>query len=137
MKKDLYKKMSMFQGISSNVSLEVEEVKKVPEYIMPDSELDRVIREIFSVDERTGLPMGDLSYYLSPDGNPTVKQWLENNLLKPRASRGENPADLTDDMIAEFARGADESVDDYQARLMGYYDSALAEMNKSVDFETK
>ena len=28
--------------------------------------------------------MGDLSYYLSPDGNPTVKQWLENNLLKPR-----------------------------------------------------
>lgn len=133
MNKELYKKMSCFQGIQSLDKGEVE----VIEYIMPDSELDRVIREIFSVDERTGLPMGDLAYYLSPDGNPTVKQWLENNLLKPRAERGQNPEEMTDDLINEFSRGADESVDEYQTRLMGYYDSALVDMQNAKEVASK
>ena len=133
MDKSCYKRMSMYQGISWNEPSYVE----VPDYVMPDDELYRVLQEIFSVDERTGLPKGDLAYYLSPDGNPVVKQWLENNLLKPRAARGENPADLTDDLIAEYHRGADESVSDYQERLMGYYDSALAEIEKLKNPEPK
>lgn len=126
MKKDLFTKMSCFSGIKSNDVFVVEE----PEYIMPDTELDRVIREIFTIDERTGLPMGDIAYYLSPDGNPVVKQWLENNILKPRASRGENPADLTDDLIVEMSRGTDESLDSWQNRIMNIYDSAVSELQK-------
>ena len=133
MDKSLYSKMSMYRHIQTNKS---NDVYDIPEFILSDSDIDRIIREIFSVDERTGLPKGDLAYYLSPDGNPVVKQWLENNLLKPRASRGENPADLTDDMIVEFSRGSDESVSDYQLRLMGYYDSAVAEQKKLMESKT-
>ena len=48
MKKELFSKMSMFQGLSIlNPTL-----NENPEYVMPDSDLDRVLREIFSVDER-------------------------------------------------------------------------------------
>ena len=128
MDKALYKFMSIYQGLQTNLA----EPIPYPEYVPNDSELDNILREIFSVDEVTGLPKGDLAYYLSPDGNPTVKQWLENNLLRPRASRGENPADLTDDLIVEFSRGADESVSDYSTRLLGIYDSAKAEYEKSL-----
>ena len=54
-----------------------------PEYVPSTSQLDEILKDIFSVDPESGLPRGDLAYYLSPDGNPTVKAWLENNLLKP------------------------------------------------------
>lgn len=134
MDKSLFSKMSMYRHLQTNKS---NDDYDIPEYFQSDSDIDRIIREIFSVDDRTGLPKGDLAYYLSPDGNPTVKQWLENNLLKPRASRGENLADLSDDMIAEYARGSNESVSDYQQRLMGYYDSALAEQLKLIESKSE
>ena len=74
-----------------------------PEYIPTDSDMDRILKEIYSVDENSGLPIGDLAFYLSPDGNPQIKAWLENNLLKPRAAaRGTSVDGVTDDMIAEF-----------------------------------
>lgn len=130
MDKSLFNKLSIYRHLQTN---ECFDDYDFPEPILSDSDIDRIIREIFCVDERTGLPKGDLAYYLSPDGNPVVKQWLENNLLKPRASRGDNPSDLTDDIIAEFSRGSNESVSDYQQRLMGYYDSAVEEQNKLVE----
>ena len=94
----------------------------------PDtSELKQVLDEIFSVDPVTGFPKGDIQYYLSSDGNPMVKQWLETHLLKPRQCSGQSLQGLTDDMIAEFSRGAGESIEDYQSRLTSLYDSAKAE----------
>ena len=57
-----------------------------PEFVPTESELNNILKEIFSVDPVIGLPVGDLAYYLSPNGNPQVKEWLETNLLKPRAA---------------------------------------------------
>lgn len=57
-----------------------------PEFVPTESELNNILKEIFSVDPVSGLPVGDLAYYLSPNGNPQVKEWLETNLLKPRAA---------------------------------------------------
>ena len=102
-----------------------------PEYVPSTSQLDEILKDIFSVDPDSGLPRGDLAYYLSPDGNPTVKAWLENNLLKPRAkSVGTSIEGVTDDMLAEYSRGKDESVSDYAARLRSISDSASAEIEK-------
>ena len=102
-----------------------------PEYIPSDSDMDRILKEIFSVDEKSGLPIGDLAYYLSPDGNPQVKAWLENNLLKPRAAAlGTSVDGVTDDMIAEYAKGSNESAEDYTARLKKIYDDTTAEIQK-------
>ena len=97
-----------------------------------DSPLKQILDEIFCVDENTGFPRGDIQYYMSSNGNPQVKQWIENNLLKPRMSSRENLEGLTDDMIAEFAQRKDESLDDYTERLQGLYDVALEEYNKSL-----
>lgn len=102
-----------------------------PEYVAPDSDIDRIVKEIFAVDPVSGLPKGDLAYYLSPDGNPQVKLWLERNLLQPRAkSVGSSVEGVTDDLLVEYARKQGESVSDYSLRLKGYYDSASAEIEK-------
>lgn len=123
--------MSMFQGLTHLSYNDVVD----PEYVPTDSEMDNILKEIYSIDERTGLPNGDLSYYLSPDGNPQIKQWLENNLLKPRAVRvGSSVEGVTDDMLAEFARQKDESSSDYAVRMRGIYDAAAKEI---ADFKSK
>lgn len=102
-----------------------------PEFVPNSSQIDEILKDIFSVDPESGLPRGDLAYYLSPDGNPTVKAWLENNLLKPRAARvGSSIEGVTDDMLEEYSRGKDESVVDYAARLRSIYDTATAEIDK-------
>ena len=105
-----------------------------PDYVPTDSDMDRILKEIYSVDENSGLPKGDLAYYLSSDGNPQVKSWLENNLLKPRAAaNGTSVEGVTDDMIAEYAKGSNESAEDYTARLKKIYDDTSAEIQKFKD----
>ena len=90
-----------------------------------DSELDQVIKEIFSVDEVSGFPRGDIQYFLSKDGNPQVKAWLEANLLSPRAKQnGSDPSHISDDLIVEMSRRDGETTDDYSSRLMSIYDEA-------------
>ena len=129
MNKDLYSKFACYAGISSSLPIEENE----PEYVPDNSELMNIINEIFSVDERTGQPLGDLSYFLSPNGNPTVKAWLENNLLKPRFGEKAHDENITDDMLVEFSRGADESVDSYAARMADIRQQAIDEFNKSLE----
>ena len=63
--------------------------------------LKEVLDEIFAVDPISGFPKGDIQYYLSSEGNPQVKQWLENNLLKPRLSGGSSLEDITEYLLSE------------------------------------
>ena len=105
---------------------------EVPDYIAPDDELDRVFNEIFSVDPVTGAPRGDVAYYLSSDGNPQIKDWLMNNLLKPTSARRGNP-DVSDDMIEEFSKHSDESSLGYISRIRGILDDCKAYFDKQKD----
>ena len=130
MKRDI-SNMSMFEGVQQTLNNDVVD----PEYVPTDSDMDRILREIYSVDENSGLPKGDLAYYLSPDGNPQVKLWLENNLLKPRAAAlGTSVEGVTDDMIAEFSKDANETGSEYQARLSSIYEAASKEI---ADYKSK
>ena len=118
MKKDI-SNMSMFAGLEVPASNGVVD----PDFVPNESEMMRVLSEIFSVDPVSGLPKGALSYYLSPESNPQIKTWLENNLLKPRAaSVGSSVEGVTDDMIAEMQRLPNESNFDYATRLRGIFD---------------
>lgn len=120
MDKRLWKLFAVFQGIEQHESNGSE---PDPEYKPSESNLDDIIREIFSVDPVSGLPKGDIQYYLSKDGNPDVKRWIENNLLTPRVVSGQStPEGVTDDMIAEMSRQRGESVEDYSSRLQSIYD---------------
>lgn len=128
------RKLASWFDVYSNLDLSYngrdQHVDPVPE---PDtSELKHVLDEIFSVDPVTGFPKGDIQYYLSSDGNPMVKQWLETHLLKPRQTSGQSLQGLSDDMIIEFSRGKGESISDYQARLTSLYDSAKADYQRLI-----
>ena len=126
MKRDI-SNMSMFEGCDPIYVTPVVD----PEYVPVEDDMQRILREIYSVDENTGLPQGDLAYYLSPDGNPQVKEWLVNNLLKPRAIvQGSSVDGVTDDMLAEYAKGRDESVDAYRQRLSDIHAQAQADIEK-------
>lgn len=132
MDKSFAKYFACYKGLDLSESGRNFPVDPVPEKV--ESSLQSVLDEIFSVDVNTGLPKGDIQYYMSSDGNPQVKQWIENNLLKPRVSSGSStPEGVTDDMIIEMSRQKGESVSDYQARLINIYDSAKAEVEKLTE----
>lgn len=118
MRKDTIKKFAFVQGLD----LSIEDRVQLPDEVIGTSDIDNIIREIFSVDLQTGLPKGDIAYYLSNDGNPAVKDWLVNNLLKPRGVS--SPTDVDDETLLEFSRGTGESVSDYAMRLANIYNDA-------------
>lgn len=127
MNKELAYKLSHFVGCQD---LFTPTKPQDPQPQLDESELKGVLDEIFSVDPVSGFPRGDIQYYLSKDGNPLVKQWLETHLLQPRKATSSNPDGVTDDLINEMSRGADESISDYQTRLMSIYDSAKADYER-------
>lgn len=127
MKRSVLQKLAIYSNIDCSKLETV--IEPLPEII--DDSLKSVLDEIFSVDPNSGFPRGDIAYFLSKDGNPQVKAWLETNLLSPRAKlNGSSIEGVTDDFIAEFARNDGESAQDYQSRLMSYYDSAKAESER-------
>ena len=119
---------AVYENLDLSYNGREQHIDPVPQ--IDNSELKQVLDEIFSVDPVTGFPKGDIQYYLSSDGNPMVKQWLETHLLKPRQTSGQSLQGLTDDMIVEFSRVKGESIEDYQARLTSLYDSAKAEYER-------
>lgn len=132
MKKEDGYKLSIYCNLDPNIDLQQ---PIDPDYEFSNSQLKVVLDEIFSVDPISGFPRGDIQYYMSSDGNPQVKQWLENNLFKPRMSEGQSLVDVSDDMRAEFARQKGESISDYQIRLQNIYNDAKAEFEKANKVE--
>lgn len=129
--------LSHFNGV--NLAIFDEHVETEVESVY--NPLDDVLNEIFTVDPRSGLPRGDIQYFLSKDGNPQVKAWLESNLLQPRVAKGmSDPAKVSDDLIVEMSRLPDETTDSYAARVMGIYDEAkanLAALKSQIDSKTE
>lgn len=116
MKKELASKFAFLAPVSNN--LEPVEFVEEEFYPSPESQFDIILNEIFSVDPVSGLPKGDIAYYLTDNGNPQVREWIKNNLLQPRSIlTGADPSKVSDDLIAEFSRGADETNEAYAMRL--------------------
>ena len=128
MDKRLFKLYSMVQASDNDPCF----VEPDPE-VRTESDLQRLLDSIFSVDEKTGLPRSDIQYYLSPNGNPTVRDWLINNLMKPRADQLRTSVEgVTDDMLFEFTRQPGEEIDDYCQRIynLGAEAKAFADANR-------
>lgn len=120
MNRNQCKNLSFLGGIP-NISIDVHDDPCVE---LVEDQLLSVLQTIFEIDPVSGLPKGDIAYFLSKDGNPQVKAWLESNLLSPRLSPETNPQGITDDLIAEFSRNDDESLTAYQSRLTTLFDGA-------------
>ena len=115
----------------SSVPNEVPSEEKVSE--QPDKD-KALLALIYGVDETTGLPCGDISMYLSPKTNPEVRSFIEMNLMRdnsdgksqvsiPNEVLNQMRSTITDDDVARFSRGADESREDYALRVRNYLDS--------------
>lgn len=125
------KLLPKFAALSMYQNLDIPENNGVvdPEMVLDDSDMMNILREIYSVDERSGFPKGDLAYYLSPDGNPQIKNWIETNLLRPRSiATSTSIENVSDDMIAEYAKKKGETADEYRDRLYGIYESSAKEI---------
>lgn len=86
------------------------------------SAVDALIKVIFKPDDRTGLPTGDLSYYVSDSVNPEIKAFILQNLLMDTSSVAapKIPDGVSEQDAFDLMRGRDESVDDYRARLNSF-----------------
>ena len=133
MKRSEYSKFPQYEGLASKLSYDFPPFDPVF-----DNGLKEVLDEIFSVDPVTGNPRGDIQYFMSKDGNPQVKAWLESHLLQPRiVSSGFDSQQISDDLIAEFSRGSGESVSDYQERLTKLRAEAEDNYKKLLDQANK
>ena len=113
MKRDSFRNHSMIMALDNDPCFIPDEP-----FVDDNSEIANVLKEIFAVDERTGLPQGEISYYLSPDGNPQIKEWLMNNLMRARnISVGSSIEGVDDNMLEEFSRRPGESLTGYRGRL--------------------
>ena len=72
MKKELASKFAFLASVSSNL-VPVEFVDE--DFVSsPESQFDIILNEIFSVDPVSGLPKGDIAYYLSEKDQHQLKQ---------------------------------------------------------------
>ena len=93
MKRESFRNHSMIMALDNDPCIIPDEP-----FVDDNSEIANVLKEIFAVDDRTGLPQGEIAYYLSPDGNPQIKEWLLNNLMRTRSvSVGSSIDDVTAD----------------------------------------
>lgn len=92
---------------------------------------------IFSVDPLTKLPSTDIANYLASSTRPEVKLFIEQNLMKPFSVQSDGSGQfsgLSDDDIAEFTRGASESVSAYRDRITN---ALLSERARSLSNSSK
>lgn len=124
MKRDAYKRMDYARFVDDNPDNfnEVVEVIDAEKRVSPT---DAILQEIYAPDPRTGLPTGDIGYFVSDKANPEIKQFiLEQLFMDVSASANPTaPKGLSDDDILLLSRQTGESNQDYMNRLNGEIDN--------------
>ena len=100
---------------------------------------------IFSRDPVNGIPCGDLAIYLGDKANTEVKRFIEMNLLQPSVDSGgvdmstemtnKIRSSITDDDIARFSRGRDDSKEEYAVRMRKWFDDERECRRKEKDMK--
>ena len=87
---------------------------------------DSLLKLIYSLDERTLCPTGDLHYYVNSKANPEVKNFILDNLLMDvsGAAKPALPDGLSDDDILALSRQCGESLESYVNRMNSEIDRA-------------
>lgn len=97
------------------------EIPAGQELVVESSSAEKSLFDMmFSVNPLTKLPQGDIAQYLSDKTHPDVKNFIELQLLSPNNIKSDAGAEfsaLSDDDIAEFTRGVNESVASYRSRM--------------------
>lgn len=99
-------------------------------------ERDKLLSIIYSCDEFTGLPKGDLALYLGENCNPSVREYIEKNILQSVQSENLQTSELDDDTILKLTRGVDESRRDYVARINNYMEQVVYDEKTRIRYQT-
>lgn len=101
----------------------------ITEVEIPQSPKDSLIQLIYAPDERTNLPTGDLSYWVSDSVNPQIKDFILKNLLFDTSSAASPsiPDGLDDSLAFDLSRQRDESLESYVNRI-----NEFGLMNKQI-----
>ena len=127
MRKELAKYFGVYQGIKTDAVNHFEPVDSLKQ----ESDLKPLLDEIYAVDPRSGMPKGDIQYFLSKDGNPQVKAFIESQLFAKRQVEPQyDPAHFSDDLLYEFKRQDGESVAHYAKRIDDLRLQAIADYDK-------
>lgn len=80
---------------------------------------DVFLKIVYSVDDRTRCPKGDLQYLVSDKVNPEVKQWVLQHLMTDMSAAAfrSQVKGLSDDDIASLAMQPNETVSEYCTRV--------------------
>lgn len=117
MKREAYKRLDYARRITEQDFVEKVREKEIVD--KAETPQDSLLSIVYSEDERTHLPMGDLSYLVSDKANPQVKEFILANLMKD-VSSAQNVAakfNLSDDDILALSRNKGESAQAYAERL--------------------
>lgn len=101
---------------------------EVESRISLDPSVDSIVELIYSPDEFTRLPNGDISLYLSSSTRPEIKQFIIDNLqqdLRGREidsvpSKYVSDGSISDDDIIYLTRSSSESRESYLSRVYSY-----------------
>lgn len=93
-----------------------------------------LLKVIYSVDS-SGLPCGDLKYYLSPKANSEVKKWILDNLMfdTSSAQNVKLPDGLDSDTAFALQRCSGESVEQYADRINRFAQDNLSYVQEKYD----
>lgn len=107
---------------------------------------DAILKVIYAPDPRTGLPTGDIAYYVSDNVNPQIKQFILQNLMIDisAAKNPPIPEGIDDSLAFDLSRqrlenGRLESLQEYAERLNKFsqdnvsYAKLLADKQRVVD----
>ena len=118
MKKDSYVRFDYARNYDPSLSNPEKSSVKIADEVEHKPK-DTLLSVIYAPDVRTGLPTGDIQYYVSDKANPDVKQFILQNLMMDVSSARNvtNPSGLSDDALLELSRSSNETFDQYISRL--------------------
>lgn len=90
------------------------------------------IKMVYTIDERTKLPTGDIHYLVTDDVNPALKEYVLKNLMFDTSSIANPPLPdgVPDDVAVALARDSREDTPTYIQRLNRFYDSNVDVMKR-------
>lgn len=116
-----------------NIYHQIKDIDFIP-FVSDDKSVDSkspdavLFDEIFKVNPFTGLPDCDLAVFMNENTSPSVRQFIELNLRKENilpSDSGSFGDELSDDLIAEFTRSSDETIENYRQRLVSVVRNSL------------
>lgn len=89
---------------------------------------NQLLDVIYAVNPDTGLPQGDVAFYLSKNCSPELRQFINENLMRPIQPLEGLPADKQDELF-DYIRNANESRYEYAARVTKLQRDKVAKLN--------